>query len=1070
MLSRSFCQKRNIPGVQELLHRSGRLKNQVKTKCFFFSEASTAAAAAMKIPIGNKNQRETFPFHVASPKKRTLVPFKQWDHNIMTRGNMTASTFSSCPTYESSYVTKNWCPAIPWNRQEEEEDLMSKWTCSNFSKDVRGSPCLESTGRSMVATFNTDALDGDLFWDRKRRKFSPYQNRAFQQNIMGSSPLKVFGTSFERAQVDYPEMSYSFYSTMRNVMMRADILSTASHPDKCISGTRRYHCNIPSTGSMMLRQPCRTFSSSSSASTPSQPESGKKSTSTGSSSSSSGTFQQASKPPIPVPSPVVHEVPFAVKVKHAAEKSMTVTVSAMKSLVSMIARTPGVMWYYMTHPKEFREKLTELKEMAKKEAHHYYMGSKLLMADMKTARQIIGRTLNGTPLTRRERKQLIRTVTDVFRLVPMSIFVLIPFMEFALPFALKIFPNMLPSTFQDSLKAEENMKRELKSRLAMAEFFQETLQDLAKDQKRRAESSKKHIVDNNGPTSDLESTENREETAASFLDFIEKARNGEILPAEVIIRYAKYFKDELTLDNMPRMQLINMCRYMGIPPYGNDNVLRFQLRHKVRGLIEDDQRILWEGIDSLTKMELREACQERGMRSTGLSKEAYKRALQQWIDLSVNRNVPISLLVMSRTFFLQEEMTSGPSLRADESKSVTGLADAISGLDKELVNEVILETVSNDNKQDPELIKLKLKVLQAQNELIEEEKQQRDAEVAKAEAAKAEKERLEKEKAEKERAEKERAERERVEKESMDKVIPSDALDKEKAPPEPVPGVEDTIIHDDNLIATDKAIVTLEKHHPSGEPKDVGTGEVKEVGVPDEVEKEEEERSLSSQELEAISQLVSPDPVSAEREKLLSLKAALQKESLEEEGKLQLEKLVEQMHGEEVKKDIRVDEEKPEPDSVSSEILPTDYSDKAVEQKISSMDEAVKVESDAATQVSFDGKIEEGKTDAQVELSKDKKEKQEEEYSNKKLDMAISRLKSKVESMVGNLEIQLSDVESKIGDKLHFLDKDMDGILSREEMAICLQSVLKRPLTFEEAMAIATDMVRIMRKRCISQF
>ncbi len=55
----------------------------------------------------------------------------------------------------------------------------------------------------------------------------------------------------------------------------------------------------------------------------------------------------------------------------------------------------------------------------------------------------------------------------------MSIFVLVPFLEFALPFALKLFPNMLPSTFQDSLKAEEAMKKELKTRLAMAEFFQE---------------------------------------------------------------------------------------------------------------------------------------------------------------------------------------------------------------------------------------------------------------------------------------------------------------------------------------------------------------------------------------------------------------------------------------------------------------------------------------------------------------------------------------------------------------------------------------------------------------------
>jgi len=95
------------------------------------------------------------------------------------------------------------------------------------------------------------------------------------------------------------------------------------------------------------------------------------------------------------------------------------------------------------------------------------------MADVKTARSLLKKTLQGSTLTRRERKQLLRTVSDLFRLVPMSMFLIIPFMEFALPFALKIFPNMLPSTFQDSLKNEENMKRELKTRIAMAEFFQE---------------------------------------------------------------------------------------------------------------------------------------------------------------------------------------------------------------------------------------------------------------------------------------------------------------------------------------------------------------------------------------------------------------------------------------------------------------------------------------------------------------------------------------------------------------------------------------------------------------------
>jgi LETM1 and EF-hand domain-containing protein 1, mitochondrial len=103
----------------------------------------------------------------------------------------------------------------------------------------------------------------------------------------------------------------------------------------------------------------------------------------------------------------------------------------------------------------------------------FYLFQQLLMADIRTARSLLAQTLTGSTLTRRERKQLLRTVSDLFRLIPFSMFVLIPFMEFALPFALRLFPNMLPSTFQDSLKAEESMKRELKSRIAMAQFFQE---------------------------------------------------------------------------------------------------------------------------------------------------------------------------------------------------------------------------------------------------------------------------------------------------------------------------------------------------------------------------------------------------------------------------------------------------------------------------------------------------------------------------------------------------------------------------------------------------------------------
>ena len=48
----------------------------------------------------------------------------------------------------------------------------------------------------------------------------------------------------------------------------------------------------------------------------------------------------------------------------------------------------------------------------------------------------------------------------------------VPFLEFALPVLLRLFPNMLPSTFEDKLKKEEEMKRRLAIRLELAKFLQ----------------------------------------------------------------------------------------------------------------------------------------------------------------------------------------------------------------------------------------------------------------------------------------------------------------------------------------------------------------------------------------------------------------------------------------------------------------------------------------------------------------------------------------------------------------------------------------------------------------------
>lgn len=48
----------------------------------------------------------------------------------------------------------------------------------------------------------------------------------------------------------------------------------------------------------------------------------------------------------------------------------------------------------------------------------------------------------------------------------------IPFMELALPILLKLFPNMLPSTFEDKLKKEEEVKKRLLVKMEVAKFLQ----------------------------------------------------------------------------------------------------------------------------------------------------------------------------------------------------------------------------------------------------------------------------------------------------------------------------------------------------------------------------------------------------------------------------------------------------------------------------------------------------------------------------------------------------------------------------------------------------------------------
>lgn len=123
--------------------------------------------------------------------------------------------------------------------------------------------------------------------------------------------------------------------------------------------------------------------------------------------------------------------------------------------------------------KKDEENKPSLWSRVKHEAQHYWDGTKLLGLEIKIALRLVMKMSAGYELSRREMIQLKRTTQDLIRLVPFSAFVLVPFAELLLPIALKLFPNLLPSTYEskkDKMTKLENLR---KTRSVMSEIIKE---------------------------------------------------------------------------------------------------------------------------------------------------------------------------------------------------------------------------------------------------------------------------------------------------------------------------------------------------------------------------------------------------------------------------------------------------------------------------------------------------------------------------------------------------------------------------------------------------------------------
>ncbi|XP_031777311.1 mitochondrial proton/calcium exchanger protein isoform X2 [Nasonia vitripennis] len=334
------------------------------------------------------------------------------------------------------------------------------------------------------------------------------------------------------------------------------------------------------------------------------------------------------------------------------------------------------------------EKKRTLWQKVKAELLHYYHGFRLLGLDMKVSAKLVWRILQGYELSRREHRLLIKTTGDVFRLIPFSVFVIVPFMEFLLPLAVKLFPGLLPSTFQTAIEKEDKLKQALKVKIEMAKFLQKTLDEMS-----------------------VQSSDHRSEKAKEFAEFFYKLRTtGTIATNDEIMKFSKLFEDEITLDALSRQQLIALCRVLDIQTLGTTNFLRFLLRMKLRSLAADDRLIEKEGIDTLTRTELQQACRARGMRAYGMSELKLREQLSQWLDLSLTKKVPPTLLLLSRALMVPDTVSMPDKLKA----TISALPDSVVTRTKGAIGE---KEGKIDHKTNIEIIKIEEKI-------IEEERQE----------------------------------------------------------------------------------------------------------------------------------------------------------------------------------------------------------------------------------------------------------------------------------------------------------------------------------------------------------